>query len=169
MLPLRSAPHQDYLPLRLCCSRSSSHSHAGGVGTFQAHRSADSSIFGLFREAPAPPRSHPSSSHLFFLFFFFFANRHPTTAYPEERSRGGEREDTPAYTVPAVRGEDAVDNMMRWLSSTVPYWKIHVFWTPSLHEARRPECRSCVFTSLITAGALTHSCNEEDVSRYVWN
>jgi len=41
----------------------------------------------------------------------FFANRHPKTAYPEERSRGGESEDTPAHTVRGVHGKDAADNM----------------------------------------------------------
>lgn len=96
----------------------------------------------LLREAPAPPWSLPSS---------LFANRHPTTAYPEERSRGGESEDTPAHTVP---GEDAADNT-RWISSTVPNWKWFLF---TLSEDRRTGCRSWLLTfqHQCPAGAWSH-------------
>ncbi|CAG5978760.1 unnamed protein product [Menidia menidia] len=58
-------------------------------------------------------------------FFFFFAHRHPTTAYPEERSRGGESEDTPAHTVRGVHGKDAADNMR----PDFPSW-LFTSWKP---------------------------------------
>lgn len=94
----------------------------------------------LLREAPAPLWSVPSSlffSSFLFSFSFFFANRHPTTAYPEERSRGGESEDTPAHTVPGVHGKDAADNM-RWISSTVPNWKfiLYLHWNQNARWAQ---------------------------------
>lgn len=131
MLPFW-APYGDYLPLRLSAAISSSHSHT-------CLEENSGGRFFLLIPAPLVIKGSTSTSLIgslllfflpfFFLFLFFFANRHPTTAYPEERSRGGESEDTPAHTVPGVHGKDAADNM-RWISSTVPNWKfiLYLHW-----------------------------------------